>query len=118
MESVFRHPVVSLKKVARMPDKDRKAVLKELKHYVSKQRGGSVSNGLKVNVGVSVTHLILLRLQSIMIGRIGLFCMVIRRLIRRMYGVSGRRSVLNLMGIMPICLMCCPNVGGEVFLER
>jgi len=51
MESVLRNPVVSLKKVARMPTKDRKKVLMELKHQVSKRRGGSVSNGLKVVVG-------------------------------------------------------------------
>jgi len=34
-----------------MPAKDRKAILKELKHPVSKRRRGSVSNGLKVVVG-------------------------------------------------------------------
>ena len=49
---VLRHPMVSLKKVARMSSKDRNNVLKELKKQACKRRRGSVNNGVKVKVGV------------------------------------------------------------------
>jgi len=51
IDSVLHHPVVSLKKVVRLPSKDRKSVIKELKQQVRKHRGSSVRNGLKVIEG-------------------------------------------------------------------
>jgi hypothetical protein len=45
---VLRHPGANLKRIARMPSKDRMVVLKELKKQVRKRGRGSVSNGFQV----------------------------------------------------------------------
>jgi len=50
-ESVLRHPMVNIKKVARLPTKDRSGVLKELKKQVHKRRGGIINNKLKATKG-------------------------------------------------------------------
>lgn len=49
--SVLRHPVINLKKVARVPAKDRKEVLNVLKSKVRKRRQGTSSKGVKVTNG-------------------------------------------------------------------
>lgn len=46
MNSALRHPVVNIKKVARMSSKERQTVLKELRKHVGKRLRGSVSNGV------------------------------------------------------------------------
>jgi hypothetical protein len=48
---VLRHPVVSFKRVARMPTKERNVVLKELKHQQRKRSGRVNIKGGTIPVG-------------------------------------------------------------------
>lgn len=75
VETVLKHPVVSLKKVARMPSKDRTVVLKELVNVVETL----LIKVLRLLIMEQVMCQLILRTRFLMIGGTGLFYVVTRR---------------------------------------